>query len=186
MTVILVGIALLTSLIASVWAHVGEARMSERHHRHHDTYMVNARFTRSLLSAIHVIALLEVALVLCSRVFEYRAHVQETLIFFDCFLLTLFVAWALLRRYKVSVYDTQTILTPMIGFEKIVRHKEISCMAWCGIRKASGYRNLAIYVGNKRALELWGSVDIERILLRIDRYDAISEQGFVPRRKCQL
>ena len=42
---------------------------------------------------------------------------------------------------------------------------------------ASGYQSLGIWVGGERRTTLWAGLDIEQILLRIDRFDCLERPG---------
>ena len=55
---LLVAVAALVPVVALVFEHVGNVRISERHHSHHDTYVVSVEFTRSLVLAMTFMAVL--------------------------------------------------------------------------------------------------------------------------------
>ena len=55
---LLVVVAAVVPLVALVVEHVGNVRITERHHSHHDTYVVSAEFTRSLVLAMAFMAAL--------------------------------------------------------------------------------------------------------------------------------
>ena len=46
---LLVAIAIVIPAVALVLEHVGNVRISERHHSHHDTYVVPVSFTRLIV-----------------------------------------------------------------------------------------------------------------------------------------
>ena len=91
--------------------------------------------------------------------------------------------WAVLRRYKVSVFDERLMITPFLGPDATVRYDRIDVMQWTGLRKGSGYRDLVIWAGGRRVGRLSGMVDIEQILMAIDRFDALprEEKGIISR-----
>ena len=93
--------------------------------------------------------------------------------FFVAFIGVMFVMWLGMRRYRVAVYEDYMDITPFVGGNIHVVYKDIEHMEWYGLRKGSGYRNLRIYINGRRAGMLWGILDLEQILMRVDRYDVL-------------
>lgn len=51
-------------------------------------------------------------------------------------------------------------------------------MEWHRSKSLLGYENLRVRVkGSYRRVTLWGMLDLEQILMRINRYDAIDNEG---------
>ena len=65
------------------------------------------------------------------------------------------------------------IVTPFVGHDVVVRYDQIERMEWAGFRKGSGYRDLDVWVGGSHAVRLSALVDLEQILMSIDRFDAL-------------
>ena len=108
---------------------------------------------------------------LCSSVFA--ADPPEVLAFFDAFIVTAFILWLVLTRYKVSTFEGHMIVTPFVGHDVVVRYDQIERMEWAGFRKGSGYRDLDVWVGGSHAVRLSALVDLEQILMSIDRFDVL-------------
>ena len=53
------------------------------------------------------------------------------------------------------------------------RYADVDRLAWGGVRLGTGYRNLRVGVGGAYAATLLGVMDIEQIMLHLDRFDAI-------------
>lgn len=173
MTPVLIAIAVVLSGVALVVEHMGNVRISERHHSHHDTYVVPVAFTRSLVLAMVFMGAfgLLVSWLCHERVFV--ANTRAVLGFFDAFIVTCFVLWWAVSRYRVSSFGEHMVVRPFVGRSVTVRYADIDRMDWVGMRKGSGYRDLVVMVGGRRVARISGVVDLEQVLMRIDRFDAL-------------
>ena len=98
MDVLLVVVALAVPVIALVFEHVGNVRITERHHSHHDTYVVSAEFTRSIVLAMAFMAALGLLIAWLCEQDVFGADEGTVLAFFDAFLVTSFLLWAAICR----------------------------------------------------------------------------------------
>ena len=168
-------IALLVPSAAMVIEHVGDVRISERHHSHHDTYVVPVSFTRSLALAMGFMGVLGILLGwLCYEGF-LGVSALVVLAFFDAFLVTCLGLWLCIGRYRVSVFSDSMVVTPVVGRNVWVRYDEIERLEWTGLRMESGFRSLAVWVGGRRAATLLGIVDVEQIIMSMDRFDLLPQ-----------
>lgn len=169
---VLVAVAVAVPLASFVLMRLGSVRITERHHSRHDTYVIPVAFTRSLVHMMAFMGVMGLFLgLLCSSVFV--ANPPEVLAFFDAFIVTTFILWLVLTRYKVSTFEGHMIVTPFVGHDVVVRYDQIERMEWAGFRKGSGYRDLDVWVGGSHAVRLSALVDLEQILMSIDRFDAL-------------
>ncbi len=174
---LLVAVAALVPVVALVFEHVGNVRISERHHSHHDTYVVSVEFTRSLVLAMTFMAVLGLLVAwLCERD-VFLADENVGLGFFDAFLVTCFVMWSLICRYRVSTFSDSMAVTPLVGPKVWVRYDQIERLEWTGLRVGSGFRNLEVWVDGRRVVTLLGIVDVEQIIMSIDRFDLLTKTG---------
>ena len=60
-----------------------------------------------------------------------------------------------------------------MGHTVKVRYQDIERLEWVGTRKGTGFRDLDVIVGGRRAVRLSGIVDLEQVLLRVDRFDVL-------------
>ena len=171
--VFLVAVAVLMPLLAVLVEHVGNVRISERHHSHHDTYVVPVPFTRALVLMIVFMGVMGLFLAALCLDDVFAESSLVVLGFFDAFIATSFLLWWVLCRYKVSIFDDRMVVTPFVGREAEVRYADIDRMVWTGFRKGSGYRDLIVWARGRRAARLSGFVDLEQILMSIDRFDAL-------------
>lgn len=170
---VLVAVAVAVPLASFVLMRLGSVRITERHHSRHDTYVIPVAFTRSLVHMMAFMGAMGLFLGwLCSSS-VFVADPPEVLAFFDAFIVTTFTLWLVLTRYKVSTFEGHMIVTPFVGHDVVVRYDQIERMEWAGFRKGSGYRDLDVWVGGSYAVRLSALVDLEQILMSIDRFDVL-------------
>ena len=173
--VLLAAVAVALPLVALVIEHAGNVRITERHHSHHDTYVVPASFTRSIVLSMVFMGVFGLLMGwLCSANVFAASHVT-VLAFFDAYLVMSFALWLALCRYRVSTFSDCMVVTPFLGPRVWVAYAEIDRLAWSGLRMESGFRSLDVYVGGRRVVKLRGIVDIEQILMSIDRFDLLPQ-----------
>ena len=166
---------MLVPLVALVLEHAGNVRITERHHSHHATYVVSAPFRRSLVLAMTFVAVLGLALAWLCEADVFVADAELPLVFTDAFLVTCFALWCFLCRYRVSTFGDCMVVTPLVGPRVWVRYDDIDRLEWRGMRMESGFRSLAVWVGGRRVVTLHGIVDVEQIIMSIDRFDLLPQ-----------
>lgn len=171
--VLLALIALLIPAVALVLEHLGDVRISERHHSHHDTYSIPASFTRALVFSMAFMGVLGVLMGLLCKGEVFSTEYIVVLGFFDGFVLTSFALWLMLCRYKVSTFSDCMVVTPFFGQKVWIAYAEIERLEWSGLRMGTGFRSLDVWIGGSRAARLYGIVDIEQIIMAMDRFDLL-------------
>lgn len=169
----LVVIAVLVPALALFLEHAGNVRIAERHHRHHDTYVVPTGFTRAVVLAMTFLSVAGLVLSWICLTDVSSTDPMIVLAFTDSFVVTGFVLWSVLCRYKVSVFGDRMVITPFLGKDVEVLYAQIERMEWVGVRRGSGMRSLDVYVGGARAARLSSIVDVSQILMSIDRFDVL-------------
>ena len=174
-------VKLLIALVAGIpitasileWAFL--ARSAERHHSHHDTYVVASSLSRAMVISMIFMGFMGLffALLCTNGVFESSVDVSVILGFFAAFLMVLLLIWLALRRYEVKLYEDEMEVTPFVGPSKSIAYDDIDHLVWSGIRAGTGYQNLSVYVGGKHVATLLGILDIDQILMRINRFDVL-------------
>lgn len=170
---VLMVIAVAIPLVAAAIEWFASEDISERHHSHHDTFVIAPSIKRSLIIAMIFMGVTGIVLGWLCEIDVFEADPSVVLGFFVGFLAVTLVIWAFMRRYKLALYDDHMIVSPFVGPSAIVRYADISSMEWTGMRAGSGYRNLAIFVGGGKATTLWGGIDLDQVLMRIDRFDVL-------------
>ena len=173
MGTVLVVVAVVVPLLALLLEHVGTVRFAERHHSHHDTYVVPTGFTRALVLALVLVSVAGLVLSWVCLTDVSSTDPMIVLAFTDSFVVTGFVLWSVLCRYKVSVFGDRMVITPFLGKDVEVLYAQIERMEWVGVRRGSGMRSLDVYVGGARAARLSSIVDVSQILMSIDRFDVL-------------
>ena len=161
------------------WA--GSAGISERHHSHHDTYVISSALSRSLAFAMVLMGAIGLMLGWLCDVGGFDVSADVVVPFFSSFVIVVFVLWAFMRRYRVSLYDDFMDVRPYIGHMRTVKYDQIERMEWTGVRCGTGFRSLVIYPAGEHPVKLPGVLDLEHILVRIDRDDALV--GGMPQRR---
>ena len=153
--------------------HFGDADMPERHHSHHDTYVISGALSRSVVASMVFAAILGLVLRwLCNvGVFDVSSAVVPG--FFSSYLVVSFCMWMMVRRYRVVTYDDRMLVKPFIGRTIHIRYRDITSLRRLAFLRSASSANLGIWVNHKRAAIIWGSLDIEQILMRIDRFDVL-------------
>lgn len=166
---ILAGIPVLTGIVE--WK--GDLGIAERHHSHHDTYVVSSAFTRALMFAM--IFMGGMGLIFCwlceLGVFSASPVVVGT--FFASFLVVMSVMWFLMRRYKIVTYDDHMDVTPFVGPRREIRYADITSMSWANRWTPSETPSVHVMVGGRYGVMIWSALDVEQILQRINRYDVL-------------
>ena len=175
MDALLVAVALAVPVVALVFEHVGNVRITERHHSHHDTYVVSAEFTRSIVLAMAFMAALGLLIAWLCEQDVFGADEGAVLAFFDAFLVTSLLLWAAICRYRVSTFGDCMAVTPLVGPQVWVGYDQIERLEWTGMRMESGFRSLAVWVGGRHVVTLLGIVDVEQIIMSIDRFDLLPQ-----------
>ena len=162
-------------LVAVIIEWAAAAHTAERHHSHHDTYVVASSLLRAMVISMVFMGLMGLFLAWLCRdgVFGDAVDVRVVLGFFAAFLVVLMLIWLALHRYRVMLYDDSMTVRPFLGADRTVAYADIERLAWTGIRAGTGYQNLSVYSGGKRVAILLGILDIDQILMRINRFDVL-------------
>lgn len=148
--------------------------MAERHHSHHDTYGVSMTLTRTLLIAMLFMAVLGLALTWLCQIGAFSAEPDVLLAFFSSFVFVTFAIWVVMRRYAVVTYDDHMVVTPFVGARRTICYKNIVRMEWAPPSIVGGRQNVRVYsTDQKHRVTIWGSLDVQQILMRINRFDAL-------------
>lgn len=159
--------------IATLMLVMGNGTIAERHHSHHDTYVIAGTFTSMLVFAMIVMGTLGILLGWLCTLEVFTSDSVVVMGFFDAFIVVAFAGWLLLRRYKVVTYDDYMTVTPFVGLTVSIAYDKISSMEWLPSILLPGSRNMRVYVDGRRRALLWGALDLEQILIRINRFDAL-------------
>lgn len=154
-----------------IWIDAGS--IFERHHSHHDTYVVARTFSWTLMFAMIFMGSLGILLGWLCLVGVFNASAPVVLGFFDAFLGVSMGFWLILRRYKVVTYDERMEVTPFFGRMTTILYKDISAMEWVPSLLMPSSRNIRVFVGHRRRALLWAGLDLDQILIRVNRFDAI-------------
>ena len=97
--------------------------------------------------------------------------------FFASFSVVMFMAWYILSRYKVSLFDDEMIVVPFFGPEFTIRYQDIQRMEWFGGRRGTGFKDLLIWTSDTSKVRLSGMMGLDQVLLKIDRFDVLAHSS---------
>lgn len=170
---VLLAVFIPTVAALSLWAN--DAEIAERHHSHHDTYVIAGTLMLSLVFAMVFMGVLGLMLAWLCAVGVFSTQPAVPLAFFDAFLVVSAAYWWVLRRYKVVTYEDRLEVTPFFGRRTVIAYADISSMEWAPSFLIRGNRNVRVYVGNRRKALLWSVLDLDQILIRINRFDVLAD-----------
>ncbi len=171
LTVLSAGIPLFTALVLKF----SDGGIAERHHSHHDTYVISSTLMWTLVFAMIVMGSLGILLGWLCKVGVFDVDESVVIGFFDAFLFVTFAYWWLIRRYKVVTYDDRLEVTPFLGRTASIAYRDISAMEWTPSLLIPNSRNVRVFVGHRSRALLWAGLDLDQILIRIDRFDALED-----------
>ena len=176
MNLIVIAITIIPIIVVGVKV-ADSVAITERHHSHHDTYLVPQAFSNSLAMMIIFMSLFAgVVLWICQNgIFLVAPELLGC--FFLSFLAVAFVLWVGIRRYKIVTFDNQIRVTPFIGMSTTIAYDAIDHVSWSHSIINLSHRSVRISAGNKH-IYLWGALDLEQILRRIGRQDLLDDLGF--------
>lgn len=173
-TEILVCVTAGVPLLAVVLEWIANSDLSERHHRNHDTYVVSGILLRTLVMTMAFMGILGLVLAWLCDVGVFEASPPVLLSFFAAFLGVSLVILLALRHYQVVTFDDRMHVTPFLGRRREVLYKDIERMEWSRPNSLVGYQSVRVWRhGDDRPITLWGTLDVEQILMRVNRFDVL-------------
>lgn len=151
----------------------GGSDLSERHHLHHDTYAVSLVVSRSLVLVIVFMGVLGALTGWLCNLGVFSADPVIPLSFFVSFELTILLILVVVMRHRVMTYDDVMLVRPPFGKEKTIAYDHITRMEWVASRMGPHVRDLRVFTENGKAVRILYLLDIEQIMLRIDRFDVL-------------
>ena len=152
---------------------LGDNVIIERHHLHHDTYLVPRSISSALMLMMLFVGMLGVVVGWLCNVGVFHADIVIVLAFFATFIMATFVLWLGIRRYRLMTYDDRLQVRGFAGPTRIVRYADITEIRRLP-RTLNNYQSVRVYAGETRIF-LWGLLDLDQILARIDRFDVLVE-----------
>ena len=139
--------------------------------------MTPASLTRSLIIDMAFVSAIAVILGWLCYVNVFTPNPDIVMAFFASFSVVMFMAWYILSRYKVSLFDDEMVVVPFVGSEISINYQDIKRMEWVGGRRGSGFRDLLILTSNASKVRLSGMIGLDQVLLKIDRFDVLAHSS---------
>ena len=160
-------------VLAVLISMLGGSSLSERYHLHHDTYAVSLVVSRTLALVMIFMGVLGGLTGWLCGVGVFVGDPLVPLAFFTAFELTILLVLIAVTRHQVMAYDDFMIVRPACGWQREVRYDHIARMVWVPSRLGPHLRDLRIYTDDGKVVRIWYLLDIEQILLRIDRFEVL-------------
>ena len=146
----------------------------ERHHIHHDTYAVSLVVTRTIMLVNGFMGVLGLLVSWLCRVGIYgQVEPVLTMSFFLSFELALLIAQSVVGRYQVVTYEDHLTVTPFVGATRSMRYADITQMRYRQRFPGGFVTDLHLTAKDGSHVSIWGILDIDQMLLRIDRFEVL-------------
>ena len=106
----------------------------------------------------------------------FKADTTVVFAFFLAFLLVTFSFWLAIKHYRVVTYVDRMRITPFVGLTRTVRYRDIARIEWARPNALVGYQSVRVRSRGRRRVTLWGTIDVDQVLMRIDRYDVLESR----------
>ncbi len=160
-------------VLAFVADRVASMNLSERHHFHHDTYSISMVVLGTIGAVMAFMGVLGLLTGWLCHLGVFAADPRVPLAFFTAFQLTLLVMRQAVGRYQVMTYDDRLLVRPAFGPTQELAYDDISRMQlrepWWG----GSVRDLFVETRDGGSAKVWGLIDVDQILVRIDHFDLL-------------
>jgi hypothetical protein len=146
--------------------------IAERHHQHHDTYLVPQSFTRFLVTWTLIVSAVGIGAAALAWGGVIPGHVSLMLGVFLALDLVLAVEWVLSRHYRIATFTDHLTVRTFLGHEVTLDYASIERMSWLPAR-LSGFPDLSVTYGGGKRIKLSGMVDLDQVVERIGRSDVL-------------
>ncbi len=170
---VLVAICAIVPLLAIVVEWLTGSGISERHHSHHDTYLMPRSMTGVLVISMAFMGVLGILLGWLCRVGVFVADDTAMISFFASFVVVMCVMWLAMRRYRVSTYDDHMDVVPYFGRVRTIRYADIDQLLWSRPNFMMRGRSISVIVDGDVKAVLNSTFDLDQILIRINRNDVL-------------
>lgn len=172
---ILMTLLLVLPTVAVVVTLLSGLEMPERHHLHHDTYTISPVIGRSYVLNMLFMGMLGTLVGWLCHLGVFSADPLVPALFFTAFLVSLYLILMFVLAYRVTLYDDHMVVRLAFRPTRTIYYDEIERMEWLPSVLDPRLHDLGITPRTGRRLRIWCLLDIEQMLLRVDRYDAFAE-----------
>ena len=169
----LVMVVVAIPILASLIVFLSGTAPAERYHLHHDTYSISRVVPRTLVLVMIFMGVLGALTVWLCNLDVYYQEPEVPLLFFVAFQVTAFLAFVGIGRLQVMTYDDRMLVRPWFGRQREVRYADIDSMRRSVSVLNSNFDDLRVRMHNGRVVRISGLLDIEQILVRIDRFEVL-------------
>jgi hypothetical protein len=164
-------------IFSAIFQIVSDTDIAERHHSHHDTYRVSKTFTRMLVYAMGCMGAMGILVCLLQKAGLLDVDLSVAIAFFCSFVVTTWAVWAMFGRYRVETHSDYLRVVPLLGRARVIPYDRICGIRTMGDSLLEGSPSICVYERGRRApVLLWNLLDVEQILMRVNRSDLL-ERG---------
>ena len=163
-------------LVAGIISLLTLADISERHHIHHDTYSVSQVVSRTIVLVMAFMGVLGGVTVWLCTLDVYTVDPEVPLGFFAAYQITSFVAFISLIRCQVMCYDDRMFVRTWFGRQHEIPYADITHMKRTPMFLSSHFNDLVVETADGGHLTISGLLDIDQMLVRIDRFDVLENK----------
>ena len=169
----LFALVLALPLAAEILCLVSGGGMAERLHSHHNTYSISLVVSRALTLVMVFMGVLGALTAWLCRLGVFHQNPLLPLSFCIAFEFTILLMVKAVLRYQVmSCKDHITVRGPFVS-TRTIRYADIDRMEWRWSYLGPHLRDLWIHASDGTKTRIWCLVDVERLLLQIDRFDVL-------------
>ena len=161
-------------LVSGIFSLLTNATLAERHHIHHDTYSVSKVVTRTLVLVMIFMGVLGGMTGWLCHLGVYPTDPMVPLSFFASFQLTVAAAYVLLSRTQVMAYNDRMFIRSGMRRQVEIVYADIDSMRRTPSLFIPSFHDLRIHTTQNKTVTVLGLLDIEQILMRIDRFDVLA------------
>ena len=160
-------------LFAGILMLLAATDLSERHHLHHDTYSISQAMPNTLVLVMVFMGVLGALTGWLCHLGVFGSDPIVPLGFFASFQMALLFAFFGVIRCRVMAYDDRMVVRPWIGRSKQVAYKDIVRMVRSLSLLSPHFHDLRVYTASGDRVRVSGLLDVEQMLVRIDRFDVL-------------
>jgi hypothetical protein len=175
LTDLLMAFVVVVPLVAVASIVVSGRSISERHHLHHDTFVVSGAVSRTQVLVMFFMGLLGTLTGWLCHLGVFDGSPLVPVSFFATFQLGAIILFTIICRPRVTAFDEEMYVRHVIGITSIVRYDDIVRIRRVPMPFMPEFDSLIIELRDGRSVTMSGLLDIDRILLRIDRFDVLED-----------
>lgn len=172
---LLILISIVIPVLACLFELGPTTTLSELHHKHFDSYRAQSALSGSLCMVMVLMGTLCLLFVILCNVGFFLISPIIIMGFFASFIVVMFVSWLATKHFQVITYRDYLVIYPFFGRYKKLFYKDIVRIRRGSVLEPLGYHSIYLYDGAGRHYFIWGALDVDNIMLKVNRFDVFDE-----------